>query len=142
VNRTIGLLVFLIALDADAQMYKCVDERGRTQYTDKPQPGCKESAIKPSAPLSGQVRPPKEDLPREDADLKRRLIEYEASAAKERQERMALAARCAQLRQEMSALANSARIFTQNAQGEREYMDDATREQRVARLQQELRACP
>jgi len=48
-----GLLVFLIALDADAQMYKCVDERGKIQYTDKPQAGCKESAIKPSPPLSG-----------------------------------------------------------------------------------------
>jgi hypothetical protein len=140
--KTLGLLALLIALDADAQMYKCVDERGKIQYTDQPQPGCKETAIRPSPPLSGEVRPPKEDLPREDADLKRRLMENEASAAKERQERMAIAARCARLRQESAMLQESSRIITRNAKGEREYMDDAAREQRMATLQQELRACP
>jgi hypothetical protein len=34
-----ALLVF--ALPAQAQLYKCVDERGKTQYSDKPIPGCK-----------------------------------------------------------------------------------------------------
>jgi hypothetical protein len=140
-----ALLVFLIALDADAQMYKCVDERGKIQYTDKPQAGCKESAIKPSPPLSGsgEVKPPpKEDFAREDADLKRRLIEHEADAAKERQERMALVARCARLREEHTALANASRVVTRDAKGERVFMDDATRERRLAAIQQELRGCP
>jgi hypothetical protein len=139
-----GLLVFLIALDADAQMYKCVDERGKIQYTDKPQAGCKESAIKPSPPLSGgEVKPPpKEDFAREDADLKRRLIEQEADAAKERQERVALAARCTRLREEHTALANASRVVTRDAKGERVFMDDATRERRLAAIQQGLRGCP
>lgn len=36
----IGLLL-VAALPAAAQLHKCIDERGRTQYTDKPVPGCK-----------------------------------------------------------------------------------------------------
>ena len=35
------LSLFLAALPAQAQMYKCVDARGKTQYSDKPMPGCK-----------------------------------------------------------------------------------------------------
>ena len=140
-----GLLVFLIALDADAQMYKCVDERGKIQYTDKPQAGCKESAIKPSPPLSGsgEVKPPpKEDFAREDADLKRRQLERAAVEAQERKVQEALGQSCARLRGEVSLLTGGARISSRNAQGEPVFMDDATRARRIATLEQQLRACP
>jgi hypothetical protein len=137
--KTLGLLALLIALDAGAQMYKCVDARGKTQYTDKPLDGCKEADIRPSPPISGGLTPPKEDLANEDAQLKRRQIEREASAE---QEREALMARCTRLRSEYAMLSRSGRIATRNAQGEREYMDDATRAGRVAKLEQELRGCP
>src|SRR5947207_13449047 len=38
-SAMVALLVF--ALPVQAQMYKCVDARGKTQYSDKPIPGCK-----------------------------------------------------------------------------------------------------
>ena len=34
-----------------AQMYKCTNERGVVQYTDKPSAGCKEVDIRPSPPI-------------------------------------------------------------------------------------------
>src|SRR5207244_1553457 len=101
-----------------AQMYKCVDARGKTQYTDQPLEGCKESAIKPSPPISGAVRVPQEDFARQEAELRQRQIEREASAAKERDQQAALAARCVRLRSELGMLQNTGRIFTRNAQGE------------------------
>jgi len=134
-----GLLVFLIALDADAQMYKCVDERGKIQYTDKPQAGCKEAAIKPSPPISGEVRPRQEDFTGADAAFKRRQLEREARDAKERN---ALEQRCARLRQEQRALSGGRRLAKIDAKGERVYMDDAARDQRLAQLGGELRGCP
>ncbi|HYR36273.1 MAG TPA: DUF4124 domain-containing protein [Burkholderiales bacterium] len=140
--KTLALLILLAALPAQAQMYKCVDARGKTEYTDKPLEGCKESAIKPSPPVSGAVRAPQEDFAKQEADLKQRQIERETSAAKERDQRAALAARCVSLRSELGMMQNTGRIFTRNAQGEREPMDDTLREQRIAKLQQELRACP
>src|SRR5438874_2096605 len=33
--------LLLAAPPVEAQMYKCVDARGKTQYSDKPIPGCK-----------------------------------------------------------------------------------------------------
>ena len=52
--RLLALGLFLaLALPAHAQLTKCVDERGRVHYTDKPIPGCKPTAQQPAA-----VQPP------------------------------------------------------------------------------------
>jgi hypothetical protein len=140
--KALFIVLLVLALPAQAQMYKCVDARGKIQYTDKPLEGCKETEIKGSPPISGELRPPPQDLPKEDADLRRRLMENEQAAAKERAERVALAQRCARLRSDLQLYTAGGRIATTNAQGEREYMDDATRERRIAALRDQLRLCP
>jgi hypothetical protein len=140
--KTLGILVLLIAFDADAQMYKCVDERGATRYADQPGPGCKPAAIKGSPPISGEVRAPREDFAGQEAELRRRQLEREAAAAQERQAREALAQRCARQREEYNMLASGMRVFNRNEKGERVFVDDATREQRIAKLQQDMRGCP
>jgi hypothetical protein len=140
--KALFITLLVMGLPAQAQMYKCVDARGKIQYTDKPLEGCKESDIKGSPSLSGELRPPPQDLPKEDADLKRRLIENEQAARKEREERVQLAARCARLRSDLQFYSAGGRIASMNAQGEREYMDDATREKRIAALRDQLRLCP
>ena len=137
--KLLGLLVLLIAFDADAQMYKCVDERGKIQYTDKPQAGCTEAPIKPSPPLSGAVRPRQQDLGADEAGFKRRQLEREAKDAGERR---ALEQRCARLQQEQRYLSSGRRISRLDSKGERVYMDDAARDQRLAQLGGELRGCP
>lgn len=62
-SRPAWLLVFLaLALPAQAQLTKCVDERGRVHYTDKPIPGCKPSAQQPATPQgapAAKKEPPK-----------------------------------------------------------------------------------
>ena len=140
--KACALALLVIALPAYAQMYKCVDERGATQYTDKPRPGCKPAAIQGSPPISGEVRSRTEDFAGQDAALRRRQLEREAAEAQEREARQALVQRCAKLREDYGMLSSGTRVFTRNAQGERVFLDDAVREQRIARLQQELRGCP
>lgn len=51
-NATIVVTLCLGALagEADAQLYKWVDEKGRTQYSDKPQAGQKTREMKIQAP--------------------------------------------------------------------------------------------
>ena len=137
--KTLALLVLLVPLCAQAQLYKCVDERGKIQYTDKPQAGCKEAPIKPSPPMSGEVRPRQEDFASEEAGIKRRQLEREAKDARERK---SLEQRCARLRQEQRTLSSGRRIAKLDANGERVYLDDAARDQRLAQLGGELRGCP
>ena len=77
------------------------------------------------------------DAARKDAEREKGIAE-----AREREAQQALTQRCARLRDEHRTLVSGARIFSRNAQGERVFLDDATREQRIAGLQQQLRACP
>ena len=46
-RRLLVLALVLFASGASAQtIYKCVDARGVTRYTDQPQPGCKGGEVK------------------------------------------------------------------------------------------------
>ena len=66
-------------------MYKCVDARGVTQYSDKPCPDGKgkEVDIRGQPPISGKVTPGREDLKAAERDFQRR----EAQRERERQAR-------------------------------------------------------
>jgi len=128
-----------LALPAQAQLYKCVDEHGKTNYSDQPAAGCKAVDIRPSPPASGAVQGGPESFAVRDAELKRRQLERDAAAAQEHEVKER---RCAELRRENVVLSSGARISSLNAQGERVYLDDANRDRRLAELAQALRGCP
>jgi hypothetical protein len=50
--------------------------------------------------------------------------------------------RCARVRQELAWLSAGTRVSRINDAGERVYMDDSTRESRMAQLKQQIRGCP
>jgi Domain of unknown function (DUF4124) len=70
----VTLCLGALASGADAQMYKWVDEKGRTQYSDKPQAGQKSKEMKTQAAPSSPVQAPpsagKADLPGNATDSK------------------------------------------------------------------------
>ena len=131
-----------MAAPAQAQMYKCVDERGHAYYRDQPGSGCKPVDIRASPPISGEAKGRKEDFATQDAELRRRQLERDATATKEREARAALDSRCNSLRRQNSILASGVPIVNYNDKGERVYMEDAERERRRAELAEQLRSCP
>jgi hypothetical protein len=135
------LLLLAAAFPAGAQVYKCVDERGVTHYTDKPQPGCSggQVDIRPIPPVSGKESPRPRSLAGEDAEFKRRQIQREQAEARDKAAR---AQRCANLRSEYALLTSGVRITKSNERGERVYVDDATRDARIAQIKEEMRICP
>lgn len=140
--RLLALALLAAAVPAQAQMYKCVDERGVTHYTDKPRPGCKGGPvdIRPIPPVSGKTAPPAGgSLSGQDADFKRRQIERSEVEARDKE---ALAQRCRQLRAEHGWLTSGVRISRTDAQGNRVYVDDTARDARIAQVKEQLRTCP
>ena len=137
------MLLGLAAPAAQAQMYKCVDAQGRVVYADKPQPGCKGGVvnIQSSPSISGEGVTPL-SVPKtaeQDADFKRRQIERERQ---EGLEKTAQQERCQRVRQEIAWLSAGTRVARINDAGERVFMDDATREQRLTQLRTAARGCP
>lgn len=134
--------ILAAAWPAQAQMYKCVDERGVVHYADQPRPGCRGGPvnIQASPPISGRLDASGSlDVSRQEAEFKRRRIERELLEA---QDRTALAQRCAGLRREHGILSSGIRVGRITDKGERVYMEDAERDSRMAKLREELRACP
>ena len=120
--------LLLLTLPAGAQMYKCVDERGVTLYTDKPRPGCKggEVDIQPIPPVSGKVTPYREDLQAAERDFKRRQIQREREEAAAAKRDSELRKRCARQKLELERLASVRR------------MDDRLREARLKQLNEDF----
>jgi hypothetical protein len=134
--------LLILAWPVHAQMYKCVDERGVTSYSATPRADCKDGKkvdIHGSPPISGSVAPRSANVPQQDADFKRRQIEREQAEVKDK---TALGERCARLRSEQSMLSSGMRVFKTNERGERVYVEDATRDARLAAVREELRGCP
>lgn len=74
-SRLLVLAVALLASGASAQtMYKCVDSRGVTRYSDQPQPGCKgrEVNIRGQPPISDTPPSRREEPDEEERDEQRR----------------------------------------------------------------------
>lgn len=136
-----ALVLMLGTTGVAAQMYKCVDEQGITHYADQPTPGCTNAKvdIRASPPLSGGLVPPAGDTASQEADFRRRQMEREQAA---RAERAQLESRCAVLRQENAMLSSGRRLVRINEHGEREYVDDALRERRLAEVRAALEGCP
>jgi len=118
----VAVVAAISAAPVHAQMYKCVDERGVTHYTDKPGPGCKGGPvdIRPAPPISGKVEERKEDLVGAEREFQRRQIE-----------------------REYQRLTSGRRLGRTNEKGERVYVEDAERQRRAAQLKGDLaRQCP
>lgn len=123
-----------------APVYKCVDAKGFTQYSEKPVPGCRgtEVDIQPLPPPSGAERPESRDLAEQERGFKRRQIEREEAEKQAASEMQQRAKRCQQVQSELSRYTNSRRVVQADAKGERSFMPDDERDRRIAALQGEV----
>ena len=118
--KTLAIAVLLaFSIPAHAQMYKCVDERGVTRYSDKPMPGCK-ALTKAAAPAAAAKAAPPAAAPAKRA----------AKAEPTEQEKAYFASRCKTLKEEQDWLLSP--------RGAAVEAHDA----RLGQVRQALRACP
>jgi hypothetical protein len=128
-----AILLVLGSSASFAQMYKCTDARGVTQYADKPCPDGKgkEVDIRGQPPISGKVTPYREDLKREEGDLQRRQAQREQERQADAKALEAQQRRCSALRGEL-----------QRTTSIRHPADSVTHDNRIAALNAEIgRSC-
>lgn len=113
-TRALALLAALLLapLGAGAQMYKCANERGVVQYSDKPCPGGTKGGevdIRGQPPISGKLMPYKEDLRRSESDFKRREQQREREYQAQERSLAAERKRCDNMREQLSRAAATRR---------------------------------
>jgi len=133
-----ALLLAFASPEASA-MYKCVDARGVTHYSEKPIPGCKggEVDIQGQPPISGELTP-REDLSREEREFQRRRIDSERGRQAELKAHEAQKRRCSSMQAELQRMESGRRLRRVDEKGERVFVEDAERERRAAQLRNEI----
>ncbi|HST02307.1 MAG TPA: DUF4124 domain-containing protein [Usitatibacter sp.] len=130
----------MTAFVATAQtMYKWVDEKGITHYTDAPPPDGKGQKIDIRAtPPSAPVQPPPSFQEKEQAQRGQQLQKDQAKKAVDADQAKAQAykrGRCIEARRQLGVLALQRPLFTFNDKGEKVYMEDKDRQAQVDRWQ-------
>jgi len=145
------LFALAVATTAAAQAYKWVDKDGKVRYGDVPPPGVKatpmrrpsgtaapapEASVDPAKkdgaakkddkPLSPEAAFRKRQQEREDAEKKAQKDAADAAAKRQN---------CDNAQMNLRTLQSGQRVTVTDASGERAYMDDAQREQAIARAQ-------
>jgi hypothetical protein len=141
-------LVLLVApLYCPAQtMYKWVDEKGTTHFSEQPPPDDRKASkiepkvTPPSAPQKGAGDAA--TWKAKDAEFRKRQIERGAREQAEAKDEAKRQAACDRARSRLSFLRNSGRIFRDNPDGTRTFMDESQRDIEMARAKDaEAEAC-
>ena len=140
------LLIFLIvaSTNACAEVNKWVDNQGQVHYSDQPPPPDVQakafgSASEGSGSASAVAGEP--TFVQQEAAVKRAQLAEQAAAAQAAQKQAAadtLKANCATAQENLRTLQSGVRLLEVNANGERSYMDDAQRQQRIDKVQQDI----
>ena len=144
------LLLGLTSFNAYSVVNKWVDEKGQIHYSDQPPPGESRSlpviniaASSPSAAsgvaASGVLVP--KTLAEREAEYKKNQklkAEAEKKAAQQNENNSAKQKYCTDTRISLKTLEDSPRIAAYTATGERYYLDDAARQQRIEDAHQAL----
>jgi hypothetical protein len=141
------LLIFLMLASTNtfAAISKWVDDQGQVHYSDQPPPPGKqpktlrEDADTPDSASSGASAT--KTLAEHEAELKKDKAEKQSAADKAAQLKAAedtLKANCANAQQNLRSLESGMRIMEVDANGQRYYIDDAQRQQRIAKTKQDI----
>ena len=135
----------LFTAHANAQVYKCVDAKGKTVYSQSPCPANSKSktldanpAPSSAAPASSGAAKGPVDPRKADAEFKKRQLEEQAAAKKaseKDEEAKVKAENCGRAKGSLAQYEAGGRITRYNAKGEREFLNDDEIAREKARAQ-------
>lgn len=139
------ILLILASANAFAGLSKWVDADGKVHYSDQPPPAnVKAKTLRvtsdAAAPASAPAAP--KTVAEREAELKKaQQAKKEAAdkAAKEQERIDAEKAYCVAAQQNLRALQDGIRMVEIDAKGERSYLDDEQRRQRIEKVQQDIK---
>ena len=147
-NKYLLILLMLSCANAFADLNKWVDENGKVQYSDQPPPANVKAKKLRSAIPSGTSSTAAASAPAATKTLAEREAEWKKAqqakkeaadkSAQEQAQQAEKKANCSAAQQNLTALQTAAPITEYNAMGERTYLDDSQRQQRIAKARQDV----
>ena len=148
-SKFLLIILMLAYTDTFAAINKWVDDQGHVHYSDQPPPGNAKAETLHSvsdqdsntASTSAPAAP--KTLAEREAELKKSQKAKQEAANKALQKQAvedAKKASCATSQQNLRTLQEGIQMIEVDANGERSYMDDKQRQERIAKAQQEISA--
>jgi len=133
----------LAATAVHAQVFEWKDESGKTHYSDMPPPGNVRELrkIESAPPASGN--PTQKTAADRELEFRKRQKESQTSSEKASKEQASASERnenCDNARRQLQLLESGERIALRDDKGERYYMEDAQREQEIAKTRQTVQS--
>lgn len=140
------ILLMLVSTNTFAALSKWVDADGKVHYSDQPPPpNVKAKTLRvtsdTAAPASAPAAP--KTIAEREAELRKAQQAKKEAAGKAAQEQARVEAEksaCATAQQNLRTLQEGMRIMEVDAKGERSYLDDEQRQQRIAKARQDISA--
>lgn len=131
----IGLML-LCSITANAQIYKWVDENGKTQYTDQPPPAAAKEEQKlqiRSAPMTGNHESVKSSNPTEERlEFDKRRQQKKEEETKQQAKAEENKKKCIDAQGQLRIYTDSPRLTVPDGAGGITYVDDETRQKKIA----------
>ena len=137
----IAVAVLLATTAVHAQIYEWKDENGKTVYSDQPPAGKVRQQRKIDAEAPASSTAPQKTTADREMDFRKRAQESQEKAAKTAKEQAAAADKkenCEKSRRYLESLESGERMALRDDKGERYFMEDAQREQEIAKVRQVL----
>jgi len=144
-HKYLLILLILTSTNTFAAISKWVDSNGQVHYSDQPPPSdAKAKTLSSSANAqdsTGSGVASTKTLAEREAELKKSQLEKKEAADKAAKKQAgvdAQQANCNTAQQNLRNLQDSERMFEIDAKGERTYMDENQREQRIAKTKKDI----
>ena len=129
--------MWALLVPANAQVYKWVDEKGKTHYGERPPQG--KSAKEVEQRLANPAPAPGKEAQRgwkeQDLEFRRRRIETEQTEAKNKQREASQRQACNQARDQLAQMRSARGLYRLNEAGERVFQSDEERKTSITRLE-------
>ena len=142
--RTYSTGLLLLALtSAHSQVYKWVDSKGVTHYSEKPPAGGKSKSVElreatPRSAGPAAATPASASLKDQEIEFRKRQTQREQTEAAAAQGTARRDAACKKARAQLINLQNTPLLYNLNERGERVFMSAAERDASVARYEAEV----
>lgn len=136
--RALLLSLALLPLAATAQtIYKWVDEKGVTHFSESPPPDGK--ATKVEVKPTGDEKPRVDDWKERELESRQRRTQKESAEEQARvKEERERTQRCSRAREGLDTVKNSRRVYRLDDKGERVYLEDKDRPDAIEKWSQEV----
>ena len=138
IRMLIAALAFMPFASAAQQMYKWVDEKGTTHFSEYPPPEGKGSKVEVKPQATDNKYNPDAWREKEKAAREERAKQSVAEDNARKREEANRPANCARAREGLDTVKNSRRVYTLDAKGERVYMEDKDRAASIDKWQRDV----